>query len=291
MLAQLYQQVDRMPYKPPVTLGISALCLVAHLQPSAVALVSLDYSEHAICLAPAPIIAGGGDALLRLVGSAFVHGSDSHVYYNIASFIFKGVQLEQAMGPQLYAMLVGTMLLLSHGLVVLVAWIATFFGYTGWYNSCAIGFSAVIFSLKFILTQNGGEGAVWGVRMPNAYVTWAELVLIQVISPHSSFLGHLCGICAGAMYVYLWPIARVMLAQQQIGGGRGGRGGGGGGGGGRGGGNAWGGARQPRYTYAAGSSGTQEDADIAEALRRSQRDAGMGRGGGGSAFRFQDEID
>lgn len=133
MLAQLYQQVDRMPYKPPVTLGISALCLVAHLQPSAVALVSLDYSEHAICLAPAPIIAGGGDALLRLVGSAFVHGSDSHVYYNIASFIFKGVQLEQAMGPELYAMLVGTMLLLSHGLVVLVAWIATFFGYTGWY--------------------------------------------------------------------------------------------------------------------------------------------------------------
>ena len=123
MLAQLYQQVDRMPYKPPVTLGISALCLVAHLQPSAVALVSLDYSEHAICLAPAPIIAGGGDALLRLVGSAFVHGSDSHVYYNIASFIFKGVQLKQAMGPQLYAMLVGTMLLLSHGLVVLVAWI------------------------------------------------------------------------------------------------------------------------------------------------------------------------
>ena len=26
MLAQLYQQVDRMPIKPPITLGVSALC-------------------------------------------------------------------------------------------------------------------------------------------------------------------------------------------------------------------------------------------------------------------------
>eukprot|EP00619_Florenciella_sp_RCC1007_P009977 CAMPEP_0205929322 /NCGR_PEP_ID=MMETSP1325-20131115/25244_1 /ASSEMBLY_ACC=CAM_ASM_000708 /TAXON_ID=236786 /ORGANISM="Florenciella sp., Strain RCC1007" /LENGTH=302 /DNA_ID=CAMNT_0053298521 /DNA_START=27 /DNA_END=935 /DNA_ORIENTATION=- len=282
MLTQLWQQVDRMPFKPPVTLGVSALCLVAHLQPAAVSMLALDASERAICLAPAPILAGHSDALLRLVGSAFVHGSDSHVYYNIASFIFKGVQLEQAMGPKGYAILLGAMLILSHSLVVLAAYLATFVGYDGWYHSCAIGFSAVIFSLKYILThQHGGEGAVWGVRMPNQWVTWAELVLIQIISPHASFLGHLAGIGAGAMYIYLWPAARLMLAQQQQAGGAaswGGRGAGGRG------------ARQTRYTYAAGSSGTSEDADIAEALRRSRRDAGMPEASGGG-FRFQDEID
>ena len=90
------------------------------------------------------------DALLRLVGSAFVHGSDSHVYYNIASFIFKGVQLEQSLGPEGYAVLLTAMLFLSHGLVVIISWAATFLGYNGWYHSCAIGFSAVIFALKFM---------------------------------------------------------------------------------------------------------------------------------------------
>ena len=64
----------------------------------------------------------------------------SHVYYNIASFVFKGVQLEQAMGPRDYAILLGSLLILSHGLVVLAAYLATFVGYHGWYHSCAIGF-------------------------------------------------------------------------------------------------------------------------------------------------------
>ena len=33
------------------------------------------------------------------------------------------------------------------------------------------------------------------------YVTWAELVYIQFISPQASFLGHLSGILAGLTYV------------------------------------------------------------------------------------------
>ena len=87
MLTQLYQQVERMPFKPPITLGVSALCLIAHLQPSAIPLISGH--ELDVCLNPAAIMKGGPDALIRFAGSAFVHGSDTHVYYNIASFIFK----------------------------------------------------------------------------------------------------------------------------------------------------------------------------------------------------------
>ena len=50
----------------------------------------------------------------------------------------------------------------------------------------------------------GSEGYsnYWGLRLPTKYLCWFELVLISMISPHSSFLGHLCGICVGFMYVF-----------------------------------------------------------------------------------------
>ena len=35
------------------------------------------------------------------------------------------------------------------------------------------------------------------------YVTWAELVYIQLLTPRASFLGHLAGILAGMLHVTL----------------------------------------------------------------------------------------
>lgn len=36
---------------------------------------------------------------------------------------------------------------------------------------------------------------------PTKYAYWAELVLISVVTPNASFLGHLCGILVGLAYV------------------------------------------------------------------------------------------
>ena len=35
------------------------------------------------------------------------------------------------------------------------------------------------------------------------YACWAELALIQLVTPRASFIGHLGGICAGLLHVYL----------------------------------------------------------------------------------------
>jgi hypothetical protein len=50
------------------------------------------------------------------------------------------------------------------------------------------------------------------------YATWLELGVITLVSPHTSVLGHLCGIAAGAVAVhapYLAPfqVAWFYLAQ------------------------------------------------------------------------------
>jgi len=33
-------------------------------------------------------------------------------------------------------------------------------------------------------------------------VYWAELILIQILVPNTSFLGHLCGIVSGILYIH-----------------------------------------------------------------------------------------
>lgn len=212
MLMQLWQQIDRLPAKPPVTLALVGFMVVIHLDPSVVPLLGRPFQD--MCLQPAAIL-GGRDSALRLVGSSLVHGSNHHLYYNMASFLWKGVHLEQHMGSQQFAVLVGAMLLLSHSLVVAVAHVAAGLGFGDWLGSCAVGFSAVIFALKFILNQVEGTSNVWGFHVPTRYATWLELVIISLISPHASFLGHLCGIFAGVLYHYAWPVLLYHWRQNQ----------------------------------------------------------------------------
>lgn len=78
------------------------------------------------------------------------------------------------------------------------------------YNSeCAVGFSAVLFAMKMVLNWDSPDFTnVYGVLLPSRYAAWAELFLIQMFVPGTSFLGHLCGILAGLIYVNSGPLLR-----------------------------------------------------------------------------------
>ena len=130
----------------------------------------------------------------------------------------------------------------------------------------------------------------WGMTMPvqARYAAWAELVLISLVSPSASFVGHLCGILAGVAWVHSGALARLT-------GGAGGA--------------AAVGARlrraaqglglatpPARRDWGAGASGTRaatdagvgqgeiEDAELHEAMRRSMQDSqGPSSSGGGGA--------
>lgn len=39
-----------------------------------------------------------------------------------------------------------------------------------------------------------------GVQIPGKYAAWIELILIHLLVPNSSFMGHLAGILAGVIY-------------------------------------------------------------------------------------------
>ena len=119
---------------------------------------------------------------------------------------------------------------------------------------------------------------VLGFRVHTRYAAWLELALISFLVPNASFLGHLCGILAGILYVELpivLPILSLLSGFSLF-------------------------RQAPSYTYSSGTStlrpaphphdgdnvASVEEAELQEALRRSRVDVGArGGAGGGNGFR------
>ncbi|XP_020520398.1 rhomboid-like protein 14, mitochondrial isoform X2 [Amborella trichopoda] len=142
----------------------------------------------------------------RFVLSAFYHMGESHLVYNMMSLLWKGVQLELAMGSTDFAVMIASLLGMSQGITLLLAKLLdVFFDYeTSYYNEYAVGFSGVLFAMKVVLNARSEDFAyVHGLVVPARHAAWVELVLIQLFVPGVSFLGHLGGILAGILYLRL----------------------------------------------------------------------------------------
>ncbi len=61
----------------------------------------------------------------------------------------------------------------------------------------------VIFALKVLTTHYDMSQVshLMGIPIGSKYAVWAELILIQLISPNASFVGHLAGILVGLAYI------------------------------------------------------------------------------------------
>ncbi len=221
MLLQLGAQVQRLERKPPVTLALMGLMIMLYLQPGGGGGGAPGGLVSEICLRPDLVLRDTD--LFRLLGSAFVHAGDMHLYYNMSSLLWKGVQIELVSGSAAFASMVGALLVLSHALFVALGVLlgpATGI-YPAAFSTCAVGFSAVLFALKVVLNDGSPTHTyVFGMAVPTKYAAWAELVVASLISPRASFVGHLAGILAG----YLWVRGGVgrLVGRLAAGAGRGG---------------------------------------------------------------------
>ena len=191
MLAfMLWRQIEQLPYKPPVTLA--AIALQAWIY------VSSPLGPEQACLAPVRALARGllsQDSLLRLLAAPLHHADDAHIFYNSASFLAKGVTLEARYGSGRFAAVLVALTALTQAVyVALCAALGA--------QECGVGFSGVIFALKTLCSvDDPGSSVVGGFTIPTKFVAWAELLLIYVVAPRSSFFGHLAGIVAGLIFV------------------------------------------------------------------------------------------
>ncbi|XP_076831961.1 rhomboid-related protein 4 isoform X2 [Brachyhypopomus gauderio] len=139
----------------------------------------------------------------RLLLSPFHHADDWHLYFNMVSLLWKGVKLERRLGSPWFAYLLSVFSLLT-GLVYLLleAGLSELTEDPSYSMQCAVGFSGVLFGLKVVNNyyNPGVVTYIMGLPVANRYACWVELILIHIMNPGTSFVGHLAGILVGLLY-------------------------------------------------------------------------------------------
>lgn len=187
---------------PPVTLAVLGLNVYLYLFPAAPLMKACVSVQQAYWFKD----------WRRLLLSPLHHADDWHLYFNMASFLWKGIKLERRLGGPWFLYLLSVFSLLT-GVVYLVleAVLTELTDDPSYSMTCAVGFSGVLFALKVLNNHYhpGGVTYVMGLPVSNRYVSWVELVLIHITSPGTSFVGHLAGILVGLLYTS-GPLKTVM---------------------------------------------------------------------------------
>lgn len=144
------------------------------------------------------------DQFYRIFTAPLFHGSDIHLYYNMVSFAWKGVHLERRYGSIGFALLLLFMTGLT-GFIYVGLSLATsqYLHDDSFANQCAIGFSGIVFALKVLADDSDGHFGLFTV--PKKMAIWMELLIIQILVPNSSFIGHASGVIAGITIAHLLP--------------------------------------------------------------------------------------
>lgn len=131
----------------------------------------------------------------------------------MASFLWKGIQLERRFGSFYFAYLIAVFSVLTNLVMVGVNIAAAeVLDDDSYLVSCAAGFSGVIFALKVLSTHYSPRDSVrimGFINVPSRWACWIELLIIQLIVPRASFTGHLAGILVGLAYVK-GPLKSIM---------------------------------------------------------------------------------
>ena len=197
---------------PPVTLAAIALQVGIFLRVLGEFLGTWTlWPSSMICLDASAIV--HRHEFYRMFTAPLFHGSDIHVYYNMISLAWKGIHLERRYGSIPYAILLAFFTFLTGWIYVGLAVLATRITEDPSYmRQCAVGFSAVLFALKVLVNDSDGDFGFFTV--PKKMAIWAELLLIQVLVPNASFIGHLAGILAGIAVAHLLPTLYALLVKE-----------------------------------------------------------------------------
>lgn len=187
---------------PPVTLAVLGLNAYLYLFPAAPLMQACVSVDQAYKLKD----------WRRLLLSPLHHADDMHLYFNMVSLLWKGMRLERRLGGPFFLFLLSVFSVLTGVIYLLLEAALTELTEDYSYSmQCAVGFSGVLFGLKVLVNHYfpGGTTYLMGFPVSNRYASWAELVLIHVTSPGTSFIGHLSGILVGLLYTS-GPLKTIM---------------------------------------------------------------------------------
>ncbi|XP_030072679.1 rhomboid-related protein 4 isoform X2 [Microcaecilia unicolor] len=200
LFSQIYQVGVR--NIPPVTLATMAANIFLFLNPMK--------SLWEVCISVQEGYQRGD--WQRLLLSPFHHADDWHLYFNMVSMLWKGTRLERKLGSVLFGCIIAAFSqLIGVMYIILEMLLAEILVEPMYRQQCAVGFSGVLFALKVLINHYypGGSSNVMGFHVPNRYACWVELIAIHIVSPGSSFVGHLAGILVGLLYTQ-GPLKKIL---------------------------------------------------------------------------------
>ncbi|XP_031842639.1 rhomboid-related protein 4 [Nomia melanderi] len=183
---------------PPATLGTIIGQVLLY-----VGIIKVPWSAEDVCISAIKVFKYRN--WKSFIISSFEHGSDMHLYYNMVSLILKGSYLEPKYGTPNFFILLNILTLGCSAMYASLGYaLMQLTGDYGYYTECAIGFSAVLFALKVIAIceERNTVHNVGGFTVPSKIAVWVELILIHLLVPQSSLIGHLGGILVGCLYCY-----------------------------------------------------------------------------------------
>lgn len=151
----------------------------------------------------ANLVLGSGE-YYRVVSAAFVHAGLMHIFMNMSSLLQLGLSLEAHFGSLQFLFLSIWSILIVGMLYVLLA---VLFSYVdaGQYYSSGVGYSGVLFTYALIEAYHTTETSrsIFGFfSVPAKMYPFILLIILQVVIPNISFLGHFSGILVGLLVVH-----------------------------------------------------------------------------------------
>jgi len=184
---------------PPITLFIIVFCVLIH------ALVFLfDVDLYEFTMNPRALFYL--NEWFRMFSSAFLHASLMHIAMNMMSVAAIGAALEQSIGSLTLVFLILWGIVLSGVLFSGISWVVwKITDDPSWMVQNAVGFSGIIFTLAVVESYRSltPTRSIFGfVQVPTRIYPWALMIVLQVMVPQISFMGHFSGLLVGVFYSY-----------------------------------------------------------------------------------------
>lgn len=176
-----------------LTLFIALVCILLFLLRIARSDISI------VCFIPSRVLTRF--EIYRIFTGPFFHGGLLHILFNIIAWMFIGKDYEKAVGtlPAAYSVFILLIPLIAI-LHCCAAYLIDALAETHSRTQCTIGISGVLFALLVVNIEASAVPSisVFGLfRLPSRWYPWLLALVLQLLSPNLSFLGHLSGITLG----------------------------------------------------------------------------------------------
>jgi membrane associated rhomboid family serine protease len=139
----------------------------------------------------------------RIISTAFFHLSLMHIAFNSMTLHNAGSAIEARSGTLSFALCTLALVPACGIMNVAVSVLFNTLGYDQYMKECAAGFSGVLFAYVTMqaLHRDSSAYSIYGFfTVPAKWYPLCMLVITQILLPGSSFVGHLGGILAGALF-------------------------------------------------------------------------------------------